>query len=172
LQDQGKFHYQNLNTALLGLVLESTYDKPLDILLFEKIWQPAGATGFKWRKYSNLDAVSAYCCLYATIKDWALVANFLMQNGGDEQFLPTELYNYFLGRDFSDHLLRDGEYRGQIRYDILDRKGEAIQGPFLYFMGQGGQTTYLVPQQELIVVRFGGKHQLLHSTLYEAAKLY
>ncbi|MEM7300106.1 MAG: hypothetical protein AAF468_03395 [Pseudomonadota bacterium] len=43
--------------------------------------------------------------------------------------------------------------------------------PFLYFMGQGGQTTYLVPQHDLAVVRFGDDHQLLHSTLYEAARL-
>ncbi|MGI9407442.1 MAG: hypothetical protein ACR2O4_13810, partial [Hyphomicrobiaceae bacterium] len=54
-----------------------------------------------------------------------------------------------------------------IRHDILDRPGEPIQGRFAYMMGQGGQVVYLMPSHDLVVVRFGGRHQKLHSTLYE-----
>ena len=49
---------------------------------------------------------------------------------------------------------------------MLDRPGEPLQGPFAYFFGSRGQTVYLMPERDLVVVRFGGKIQLLHSTLY------
>lgn len=167
--EKGQFLYQNLNTALLGLVLESIYNKSLDELLFQKIWSPAGASEFRWRRYAKHKSISPYCCLYATPKDWALVADFLMNNGVAQDFLPIDLFDYYLGRDLSYEEIRDGEYRNHNNYDVLDRDGEAINGPFLYFMGQGGQVIYLLPQEQLVVVRFGVEHQLLHSTLYSAA---
>ena len=41
---RGSYSYQNVNTALMGEVLERVYGKPLQDLLSEKIWAPAGAT--------------------------------------------------------------------------------------------------------------------------------
>ena len=51
---------------------------------------------------------------------------------------------------------------------MLDRAGQALQGPFTYLMGQGGQVLYLLPEQQLVVYRAGETVQLLHSTLYGA----
>ena len=53
--------------------------------------------------------------------------------------------------------------------NILDRDGEKLQGPFAYMMGRGGQTVYMMPQHDLVVVRFGDGLPLLHSTLYAAS---
>ncbi|MEP3630325.1 MAG: serine hydrolase domain-containing protein [Hyphomicrobiales bacterium] len=163
----GEFAYQNINTAILGLVLETIYDRPLSELLNEKIWRPAGAKGFRWRQYTKAETVSPYCCLYATVEDWARVGHFLLQNGRDRQFLSEPIRRHFLGTDSPFYDTRTVSYRSQIRYDILDRVGEGIQGYFKYFLGQGGQTVYLIPNENMVVVRFGDKHQLLHSTLYE-----
>ncbi len=60
----------------------------------------------------------------------------------------------------------EGVYANFAYHNILDRPGEPLQGPFAYFFGSRGQTIYLMPEHDLVVVRFGSKIQLLHSTLY------
>ena len=166
-EEVGKFAYQNINTAILGLVLETIYDRQLSDLLNEKIWKPAGAKSFRWRQYIKDTSVSPYCCLYATVEDWARVGQFFLLNGGNRKFLVDSIHRHFLGSDSPFYETRTVSYRSQIRYDILDRAGERLYGFFKYFLGQGGQILYLMPNENMVVIRFGDKHQLLHSTLYE-----
>lgn len=64
--------------------------------------------------------------------------------------------------------VRDGTYGPHVYHNVLDRAGERLQGRFTYMMGNGGQVVYLMPDADLVVVRFGGRVQLLHSTLYAA----
>ena len=164
-----KFNYQNINTALLAMVVEKVYRQPINKVLEEKIWNPAGAGIARWRKYGASRRVTAYCCLYATTRDWARVAMFLMNNGSKEKpFLPSGLWDKFFGKTIKDERVLSGAYANHTRYDILNRKGQKLQGRFIYFMGHNGQVVYLMPEKNLIIVRFGGKPQLLHSTLYEA----
>ena len=167
--EQTVFNYQNVNTSLLGLVLERAYQKPLHRLVDDLIWTPSGAGPAHWRLYHEGKPATAYCCLYARAMDWIYVARFIAANGSPENpLLPDALWRAFVGDDLTDSALRNGVYRNQTRYNILDREGQDLQGPFSYFAGRGGQTIYLMPQHNLIVVRFGDAQQLLHSTLYEA----
>ena len=167
---RGKFLYQNVNTALLGAMLEERYQKPLADLLSEKIWRPAGAAEAHWRSYPASGKTTPYCCLFAGVDDWALVALYLMKNGSVAPFLPDELWRYWIGADIDAAGRAHGAYRSHMRYDILDRAGEKLAGPFAYFVGQGGQMVLIKPDDDLVVVRFGEDLQLLHSTLYEAVK--
>jgi CubicO group peptidase (beta-lactamase class C family) len=168
---RGTFQYQNVNTALLGAMLEEAYGIPLADLLSEKIWRPAGAAEAHWRSYPVSGRTTPYCCLFATASDWALVARYLLLNGGDDApFLRADLRDYWIGADIPHSARVHGVYRSQMRYDILDRAGEKLSGSFAYFLGQGGQAVYLKPDSDLVVVRFGEGLQLLHSTLYEAVK--
>ncbi len=174
------YHYQNVNTALLGLMLTHIYKKPLNVLLSEKIWRPAGAAHAHWRTFTNEGSVTPYCCLFATVEDWAKVAYFLSKNGitidqanqTDEPqsltpFLQSSsVIKYMVPGRFKAQDLREGIYGLHVRHDILDRTNEAIQGPFTYFVGHGGQLVYLLPEHDLVIVRFGRKHTLLHSNVY------
>lgn len=163
------FSYQNVNTALLGLVLARAYRMPLEQVLAAEIWAPAGAAPAEWRRYGDGLAVSPYCCLYARPIDWAKAGLFLMRNGGPgKPFLPEPLWRDFLGLDLKNTDVAQGRYGLHIRQDVLDRAGEPLQGRFSFFMGSRGQITYLMPEQDLVVVRFGDGFQKLHSTLYEA----
>lgn len=162
-----EYHYQNVNTALLGAMLAQIYKKPLNEILSIKIWQPAGASHARWRTYTQDGGITAYCCLFAKVGDWAKVGIYLSKNGTpQQQFLSPELFKLINPERFSNELLRDGVYGLHVRHDILDRAGEQLQGPFTYFIGHGGQLVYLKPQEDLVVVRFGRRHTLLHSTLY------
>ncbi|WP_162914332.1 serine hydrolase domain-containing protein [Taklimakanibacter lacteus] len=161
---RGVFSYQNVNTALLGSLLPA-----LDTRLSHDIWGPSGSRDARWRRYGAGLDISAYCCLYARARDWVLAARFIMHNGTPgHPLLSDESNRAFLGQDLSTDELRQGAYRLHAWHDILDRPGEKLQGRFTYFMGNGGQAVYLMPEKDLVVVRFGSRPQLLHSTLYEA----
>lgn len=164
--EQGSFGYASVNTALLGAVLESAYGEALPDILSREIWQPAGAQTAFWRKYPAGDGVTAYCCLYARPLDWLLVGQYIMSNT-DQAFLPDDLWQQFLLPDLPAEERAKGVYGDQVRHDVLDRMNEKIAGPFAYFFGHRGQITYLLPDLDIVAVRFGDQPQLLHSTLYE-----
>ncbi len=167
----GQFHYQSVNTALLGMIVEKAYDAPVQDVLSRLIWSPAGAQKAYWRRNPTTDRASAYCCLYARPYDWLLVGRYLMNNGEpDNPFLPEDLWRRWVLPDVSEQDRAKGVYGDHIRHDVLDRTGETLNGPFAYMMGHGGQIVYLVPEADMVVVRFGAKPQLLHSTLYELVK--
>ncbi|WP_167648122.1 hypothetical protein [Mameliella alba] len=122
----------------------------------------------EWRENPNSGRVSAYCCLYATPRDWAKVAHYLLQNGtGAHPFLPDTLWRDWILPDLAPASRHAGAYGGHLRHDVLDRPDEALQGPFAYMAGHGGQVVYLLPARDTVVVRFGARPQLLHTTLYE-----
>ena len=169
------YHYQNVNTALLGAMLSKIYNKPLNEILSAKIWRPAGASHAHWRTYSQDGAVTPYCCLFAKADDWAKVGLYLSarpKSGAKSglkrgrAFLSQEQAAFIQAHSYAADQLRRGVYGLHVRHDILDREGEPLQGPFSYFIGHGGQLVYLKPENELVVVRFGRRHTLLHSTLY------
>ncbi len=168
-QQRGKYNYQNLNTAILGHLISRVYSAPLATVLNDLIWVKAGAQPAHWRKYGEHLPVSAYCCLYATARDWLRIGNFLANNGsGKHPFLPRPLWRKFFGFDLSAQDVRRGSYGLHVYHDVLDRRGEMLHGRFTYMFGSKGQIVYMVPEENLVVVRFGEQIQLLHSTLYAA----
>lgn len=165
--ERGRYNYQNINTAILGRLVSAVYGQPLEQVLGETIWKPAGARTAHWRRYGPGQDVSPYCCLYGTPRDWLRVGLFILKNGTSQtKLLPTDLWRQYLGLDLGYEDIRNGHYGLHIFRNVLDRDGEPLQGPFSYMLGRGGQVVYLMPEKDLIVVRFGGKVQLLHSTLY------
>ena len=166
----GQYNYQNVNTAILGRLVSSVYGQPLEQILSEKIWRPSGAAEAFWRIPEPDAPVTAYCCLFATPGDWLKVGIFLMHNGtADAPFLPEALWRTYFGKSLADEDLASGHYGTHIFHNILDREGENLQGRFTYMMGRDGQMTYMMPEQDLVVVRFGDGLPLLHSTLYGAS---
>lgn len=167
----GTYSYQDVNTALMGEILERAYGKPLEALLAEKIWTPAGAAPAEWRRYGPDLSVTPYCCIYARPMDWLRVAQYLLDNGkAGAPFLPERLWRELLGLDVAPAALHAGYYENFVYHNVLDRPGEPLQGAFAYFFGSRGQAVYLMPQARLAVVRFGNQTQLLHSTLYEVGR--
>jgi hypothetical protein len=73
-----------------------------------------------------------------------------------------------LGLDIPFSARSANNYGLHVWQNVLDRPGQALQGPFSYFMGQYGQTLYLMPDKGLVVYRAGEGVPLLHSTLYGA----
>ena len=159
--------YQNINTALLGAVLERVHGRPLEAILAEKIWKPAGAASAFWRRPVADTMVSAYCCLYATARDWVRVGIYMAGNGTPaEPFLPDADWRTLLGLDIDPALRAKGHYGFGMFQDVLDRPGEALTGGLTYFGGQSGQILSMMPERGLVIYRAGTRHQRLHSTHY------
>lgn len=166
---RGRFSYQNTNTALIGAVVSKAYGKPLQQLLAEKLWRPAGAAPADWRVHGTGLPVSPYCCIFATASDWLRVGAYLMHNGNvEDPFLPDALWRELFGATLAPADRAIGSYGVHIYHDVLNRAGEPLQGSFSYMLGRGGQVVYMMPEKKLVVVRFGDGNQLLHSTLYAA----
>lgn len=165
----GRYDYQNVNTAILGALLQQVYDEPLERLLARQIWQPAGAAAAFWRRYDADRPVSPYCCIYATARDWLRIGLFLAGNGtADAPFLPAPLWREWFGAGVPKRQLEGNHYGQHLYHNILDRKGERLQGAFAFMFGSRGQIVYMKPEDDLVVVRLGEQLPLLHSTLYAA----
>lgn len=163
------FNYQNINTAILGKLLATIYGMPLQKILSEKIWIPAGAASAVWRQYDKNLPVTAYCCIYATATDWLKVGVFIMKNGTPEEpLLSQQLWQLYFGSDISDKARQKNAYGVHLFHNVLDREGETLRGAFSYMFGTAGQVIYMLPERDLVVVRLGDGIPLLHSTFYAA----
>jgi len=85
------FSYASSETYVLGLVLRGATGRSVADYLSEKIWQPMGAEA---DASMNIDASGyelAYCCLNATLRDWARLGRLLAEGGAREgrQIIPA-----------------------------------------------------------------------------------
>ena len=85
-----RFSYASAETQVLGLVLREALGRPLADYLSEKVWQPMGAEADASWLIDRGGYEVAYCCLNATLRDWArfgmLLANYGALDG--RQVIP------------------------------------------------------------------------------------
>ncbi len=163
----GQYNYQNINTAILGALLTKIYRQPLEKILSDKLWKPAGAGGARWRRYDRGKPVSPYCCIYASARDWLRIGIFLANNGSvGTPFLPKKLWNSYMNGGYSTAELSTNRYGLHVYHNILDRQGQSLQGRFTFAFGNMGQVIYMMPDKDFVVVRLGERVAPLHSTLY------
>lgn len=84
------WHYAGLNTEVLGLVLARATGQSVSAYLQSRIWQPMGAEAdASWTiDYSGQEI--AYCCLSATLRDYARLGLMLAAGGAanGRQIIP------------------------------------------------------------------------------------
>jgi len=160
-----EFDYNDLDAALVGLIVQRATGEPWARWLDRKIWRPMGGQKAEvWLDREGGMAMTA-CCMLATAMDWARVG-LLMKDRGlvhgvpvlpaawiDEMTTPSPEYagyGYFtwLGAGIGD--LPDGP-------DDRERsQSEPFLAPDLFMLlGRGGQRVYVSRALDLIVVRLG-----------------
>ena len=93
IQQPGKkFYYASAETQVVGLVLRRATGKSLADYLAEKIWQPMGAESDASWIVDQSGQEAAYCCLGATLRDYARVGMLLANDGfaNGKQIVPKE----------------------------------------------------------------------------------
>ncbi len=163
-----RFDYNNINSELLGTVLENASGKRYSELLEDNLWRHLGGDDARVWIDSEFGNAFTSCCLMATARDWARMGLLMLNRGRvrdfrvvtagwlDRMVSPSPVSKWYglqtwLGyeRDInprSDNPAAAGSY--------------ARTEPFLapdvyYFAGRGAQRVYVVPSRELVIVRLG-----------------
>jgi len=161
-----KFEYNNVNSELLGLIIERATGKRYAAYLEEKLWRPMGADRAElWLDQEGGKAHSS-CCLLAPAMDWVRFGMMLLDKG---KVNGTQIVR----GDFIDLMITPAPFFDWYGYQIwlgysreLNPRSPVLAGayqrtePFdaddtFYTSGYGGQRVYVVPSADLVIVRMG-----------------
>ncbi len=161
-----RFQYTNAQSQLLGVILQRAAGKRYAEYLSERLWSRLGApTAYLWLDRDG-GMPRTFCCLYTTARAWLRVGRLIMDQGrvGDDQVVPAAWiqamttpaptnpnygYQIWLGSPA-------GTERAYNDTTIKALHSEPFAAPDMVFIdGFGGQRVYIVPSQQLIIVRTG-----------------
>jgi CubicO group peptidase (beta-lactamase class C family) len=177
-----KFQYNNVNSELLGLIIERATGQRYAEYLAERLWQPMGASGAElWLDSAGGKAHSS-CCLLAPAMDWAKFGQLLLNRGAisekhgeqdGEQDDEEDNEQQIVSAEFIDRMVTPSPTFDWYGYQIwlgysreLNPRAPKLAGgyqrtdPFIaedtyYASGFGAQRVYVVPSAELVIVRMG-----------------
>ena len=166
--EQGeKWEYNNINSELLGMALARVYDMRYSELLRDKRWLPMGGERAVVATDSPGGRAFTSCCLGAPAMDWVRVGQMLLDGGQvnghrivssewlDEMIKPAPMagfYGYQVWLGYDDPVFPPEQTAGS--------SGAVAPEPFLardtwMTWGRGQQHIYVVPSEELIILRMG-----------------
>lgn len=164
--EQGtRYEYNNLNSELLGVILERATGKRYAAYLEEKLWQPMG--GERAQIWLDREGGSAHtsCCLAATAMDWARIGVMLLNKG---VINGTRV----VSKDWINEMITPSPSADHYGYQIWLGYGDPPFPPesgstapiasepyvardtFLTW-GRGQQHVWVSPSLDLVVVRIG-----------------
>lgn len=150
-----EFDYISGSTQIMADVLQKVYGKGLDELTREKIWRPLGAEhpAF-WGKDKEGGDFKAFCCLYATARDFARIGQLYLDSGEwkGQRIVPVD---YWQACVTPAAVLDHGKPNKRYGYYwwLADLDGK----PIYYCRGFHGEYVVVVPHERLVMVRTGSK---------------
>ena len=157
-QELSDFHYISPNSHVLSAVLRAVYNKPLAQIISEKIWQPLGMEAdaiWLHHKAGNEGVALGYCCLNATLRDYARFGLFYLDaykgEGLGSEVLPQHWVQSLNKPATKQHRPGLGNYsdRGYSWHFWLP---PAQPGVF-FAAGVYGQYIWIDPVENMVIVR-------------------
>lgn len=169
-QPGSKYDYSQVTSDLLGMVLERATGKPYGEYLSESLIQPIGAQGGQVMMNRPNGLAHTGCCLLLPSESWLrmgiLLANFGSVNG--QSLFPQNWMQDYLKPSpanpaFGLHIWLAKPYferRGWGEPGEAKAFGVLHSEPYLaddlfLFDGNGHQVVYIVPSEQLVIVRTG-----------------
>ena len=161
------FSFTNTNPQLLGAILEAATGRDYEDYLQEKLWAPLGASpaSIYMDRPGGMPAV--YCCYRATPRDWLRYGHALLNDGlvDGRQIWPAGWVAEMtsgspLNPDYGYQIWAGNPADG-VREYIQDSgrnapHGDGIEDDSVFFLEGGGyRTMYVIPDQELVILRLG-----------------
>jgi len=150
-----KWNYQCGNTILLSLILEKATGMPIAEYAEKYLWKPIGAThDAYWSKSSEDSITRAFCCFYATPRDFAKLGLLVLNKGymNNQQIVSKKYLEQMIGP--ADNLIY-GKNRKVDFYAshiwLVKYHGHV----YPYFSGMFGQYIIIIPEYNAVVVRTG-----------------
>ena len=155
------FDYNNVNTQVLAIVLQRATGTSYADYLSTRLWQALGASDASvWLDRPN-GTPKAFCCFFATLRDWARVGQMLQNQGrvGQTQVIPADWLQQMLQPSpneptFGTHIwvkARTAEYPN---VDQAATDAFLAEDTF-YLDGRDLQRLYVIPSEELVIARMG-----------------
>lgn len=160
------FQYSNVNAELLGIIIQRASHQRYADYLSQRLWSRIGAPpAAVWLDHAG-GMPRTFCCIYTTARAWLQVGQLILGNGriGDDQIVPAAWitamttpspnnanYGYQVwlgsppgtGRKYNDKTIKAYHSEPFAATDMI------------YIDGFGGQRVYIVPSQQLIIIRTG-----------------
>ena len=172
------FAFSNANAQLVGAVLESATGEAYEDYLDSRLWSPLGAGPAQLYMDRPGGMPAVYCCYRATPRDWLRYGAALAADGRveDRQLWPAgwvgEMTTASSVYPNYGYQIWVGNPPGTGRRYVQDREQAAPHGPpieaegVFFLEGGGFRTMYVVPGEELVILRLGYFHpDWLTSTL-------
>jgi CubicO group peptidase (beta-lactamase class C family) len=162
VSESGKvFDYKSGDTQLLSYIVEEATGQSLGDYFYDKIWSKID---IEHKGYWNLDKKDGdekgFCCLYATPRDYAKLAQLVLNNGqwNGVQIISKEYLNkcLFPAKEITE---KDGSENNRYCWQwwYANKDGKDIH----YGRGLLGQYYIIIPADDLIIVRTGWKRKKL-----------
>ncbi len=152
-----EFDYISGGTQIMAEVIEAAYRRPLDELVREKIWTPLGCEhDAYWGKDRTDGDFKAFCCLYATARDFGRIGQMYLDSGmwHGKQIVPRD---YWQASITPAKLLDKG--KPNARYGYFWWLAEIDGKPIHYCRGFHGEYVVVIPHERLVFVRTGMKRE-------------
>ncbi|MBK9287402.1 MAG: serine hydrolase [Flavobacteriales bacterium] len=152
-----EFDYISGGTQIMAEVIEAAYRRPLDELVREKIWTPLGCEhDAYWGKDRADGDFKAFCCLYATARDFGRIGQMYLDSGmwHGKQIVPRD---YWQASITPAKLLDKG--KPNARYGYFWWLAEIDGKPIHYCRGFHGEYVVVIPHERLVFVRTGMKRE-------------
>ncbi|MBP8824117.1 MAG: serine hydrolase [Flavobacteriales bacterium] len=150
-----EFDYISGSTQIMSDVLQEVYGRPLNELVQEKIWKPLGAehTAY-WGKDREDGDFKAFCCLYATARDFARIGQLWLDSGKwhGHRMVPTDYWR----ASITPAPLMDQGVPNE-RYGFFWWLASVDGMPMYYCRGFHGEYVVVIPKERLVMVRTGAK---------------
>ena len=158
------FDYNNANTQILSKVLQIATGERYADYLSDNLWKPLQANNANLWLDRSQGNPKAFCCLFATPRDWARIGQLLLDQGKVNN-------KQIVGSAWLDKMIQPSPLEAKYGYHIwLQARTQEKPGvydktaskPFLakdtiYLDGASRQRVYIVPSLKLVIVRVGEK---------------
>ncbi len=149
------FDYISGSTQIMAEVLEKVYGQDLATITREKLWRPLGCEHPAWWGMDREGGdQKAFCCLYATARDFARIGQLYLDSGRwqGREVVPVDYWK----ASITPAPLMDRGKPNQ-RYGYFWWLMELDGHPVYYCRGFHGEYVVVVPQERLVMVRTGMK---------------
>ena len=147
------FEYKSGNSQLLALILQKASGQNVSAFMEKELWGKIGASkNALWSLDRKNGMEKAFCCLYATTRDYARIGQLILNQGiwkGDTIIHPKTLKE-LTKPAFLQKKTKESEHYGLHFWIYNDPQYNVI-----YARGILGQYIITIPELDLVIVRTG-----------------
>lgn len=164
---RGQFYYANANTQYLLWAIERAAGKPYAEYLSTRLWRRIGAGEARVWLDREGGSPRGFCCLQASARDWLRVGELIRNQGkwGGSRLLPASWIAQMVAPspanpNFGWNIWRGAPYNPKRTYGpgipaVMEARSPFARDDSYYLDGSGGQRVYVIPSEELVIVRIG-----------------